>query len=398
MKLDKVTLREMEKVARKFGIPTDRVYGACKELIGPNKYGWSGALESIRQRLEDTGQPEPLELPTCVNCRGTKDSPQFGCMSHFHYGDTVFGWERLPSKSELPTVPTSDKPSLKDGYYPKKVDGWDVFISSGKPCSCNKEGCCDDCFDDDTCGCCQERIPENSEKWELWGKGYKLKAVRCSKCVALPNLCKCGKRPVSVVGSHNLEHWGWGIECSCGKQSTLWENFDEALVSWNKGGRDGAKVPPLSGRRYGVSMVESYVKMKDEDYKTFLSPSHRDMIAQGLLLAERHRELWSREDKERGDAAIQAVTELLEGSGTREAVMVAEKRARAACRKYTQRLGNPNWPGNYFPQKWAIFLVASVARLAAAEYKNPQERRLGAVLDLDEIISSTPLKESHGRV
>lgn len=134
--------------------------------------------------------------------------------------------------------------------------------------------------------------------------------------------------------------------------------------------------------------------------KTFLSPLHIELINQGLWFVDQYRKVWSQEDRERGQEAIEAIRILLNGSGTREAVIAAEKRARKAVCKYENRRGNPSWieeddsyrlTGEYhwYDQKTAILLVSSVARLAASEYPKDQAREFKCCVMLSSQLSDS---------
>lgn len=116
-------------------------------------------------------------------------------------------------------------------------------------------------------------------------------------------------------------------------------------------------------------LFELIEQPKHEDaYNTFLSPLHRELILRGLQIAGEAEDLWGLEDRERAEAALNAIKALLEGFGTRDAVIASEKRIRAAASKYHNRAGKRPWA----EQHGAVLLVAAVARLAASEYPKTQ--------------------------
>ena len=109
--------------------------------------------------------------------------------------------------------------------------------------------------------------------------------------------------------------------------------------------------------------------MTSDPYKTFLSPLHRELIDRALYLAGTVEDRLGEEDRERAEEALVAVCDLLDGEGTREAVVASEKQMRAAATKWRRKMDKVvDWSDPYE----AALLFSTVAHLAASEFPKTQ--------------------------
>lgn len=119
--------------------------------------------------------------------------------------------------------------------------------------------------------------------------------------------------------------------------------------------------------------------MTSEPYKTFLSPLHRELIDRALYLAGTVKDRLGGEDRERAEEALVAVCDLLDGEGTREAVVALEKQMRAAATKWNRKQDKVvDWSDPYE----AALLFSAVANLAASEFPKTQTQLFEQCLNL----------------
>lgn len=181
---------ELRRVVSYYGVDRERVMVEEGRLIADGLTP-SDASAAIRQRLRETGIPEPLTPPRCVMCQGAYDAPRAACRAEVHPGNAA----------AEPWVPT----------HRVKAVGGRLSISARR---------CDNPHNLTPCACGEIPRPV-AVRWAYPG---------------FPN-------------GHN--DWVWAVECSCGESDHGgWRAVADAVDRWNDGSR--STRTNIDARRYDI--------------------------------------------------------------------------------------------------------------------------------------------------